>query len=122
MRQPNKTLVIARNKTENKIADCEFWYIELKKTLSKKEFNHSFRNIRWIVCWDIAKDMKNGTLVSSVVANDEREFVIKPLDGGGRAYFLDDSTGHSLVKIKILPLKEWIESELNVFAIDEKTE
>ncbi len=68
------------------------------------------------------KDMKNGTLVSSVVANDERELVIKPLEGGGRSYFLDDPTGHSLVKIKILPLKEWIENELNIFVIDEKAD
>lgn len=106
--------IIARNKTDIRIADCEYWYVELKKTLSKKEFNHSFRNIRWIVCWDISKEMKNGTIVSSVVENDEREFIIKALKDGKHAYFLDDPSGHSSVKIKVLSLKEWIENELNV--------
>lgn len=106
--------IIARNKTENQIADCEFWYIELKKTLSQKVFNHSFRNIRWVVCWDIAKDMKNGTIVPSVVANDEREFSIKPIAGNKRAYFLDNPSGSSPIRIKVLALKEWLRDELGV--------
>ena len=106
--------IIARNKTENKISDCEYWYIELKKTLSKQEFNHSFRNIRYIVCWDIAKDMKDGTYVSSIVENDERKLTIVNLDNGNKAYFLDDPAGRSSIRIKILPLKEWIANELNL--------
>ena len=106
--------IIARNKTDNRVADCEFWYIELKKTLGKKEFNHSFKNIRWIVCWDIASDVKDGTIIHSVVQGDEREFVIKRSDQGGKIYFLDDPHGNSAIKIKVVALKDWLLDEFNI--------
>lgn len=106
--------IIARNKTEVQIADCEFWYIELKKTLSQKQFNHSFRNIRWIICWDIASDVRDGTILSSVIANDEREFKIHLTKSGRRTYFLDDPNGNSSVRIRVLALKEWLKDELQV--------
>lgn len=106
--------IIARNKTDNQIADCEYWYIELKRTLSQKEFNHSFKNIRWIVCWDIGRDIKHGTVISSIVSNDEREFCIKKIKDNKRAYFLDDPNGQSSVRIKVLAMKEWLENELGI--------
>src|SRR5262249_54500180 len=41
--------IVARNKTKSKVADSEFWYVELKYLL-KDSFNHAFKNLRWIVC------------------------------------------------------------------------
>lgn len=106
--------IIARNKTDIQIADCEYWYVELKKTLSQKAFNHSFKNIRWIVCWDLARDIKHGTILSSVISHDEREFFIKQTNDQTRTYFLDDPNGRSSVRIKVLVLKEWLKNELGI--------
>ena len=33
--------LVARNKTTSKIADCDYWYIELKYKLGATVFNHS---------------------------------------------------------------------------------
>ena len=109
--------IIARNKTDIQIADCEFWYIELKKTLSQKVFNHSFKNIRWIVCWDIANDMKDGTVISSIIPNDERQFNNSLTKEGKHIYFLDDPNGHTSIRIRVLALKEWLNDELGISMI-----
>lgn len=106
--------IIARNKSENPIADCEYWYIELKYMLSQQKFNHSFQNIRWIICWDIGKDVKDGTRLSSVVQNNEREVSIRRDDKGRRICFLDDPNGTSGVRIKVLALKDWLRDELGI--------
>ena len=99
------------------MADCEFWYIELKKTLSQKVFNHSFKNIRWIVCWDIANDMKDGTVISSIIPNDERQFNNSLTKEGKHIYFLDDPNGHTSIRIRVLALKDWLNDELGISMI-----
>lgn len=106
--------IIARNKTDIQIADCEYWYVELKRTLSRKEFNHSFKNIRWIVCWELGRDVKHGTILSSIVSGDERELSIKEIGDGKRAYFLDDPRGQTSVRIKVLVMSEWLRNELGI--------
>ena len=42
--------IIGRNKSDNKITEGEFWYIELKHILQSKRFNHAFEYLRWIIC------------------------------------------------------------------------
>lgn len=59
--------LLARNKTGNKIADCEFWYVELKYQFGATEFNHSFSNIRYIVCWELSSKVKDGSLLKTSV-------------------------------------------------------
>lgn len=102
--------LIARNKTENKIADCEYWYVELKYLLGSREFNHSFSNIRFIVCWDFSNNLKDGSKVSST-AGETREFHIGNANGR-KVYYLDSD--ESALKIKVLSLKSFIEEELKV--------
>lgn len=104
--------LVARNKTKNKISDCEYWYVELKHTLSTKEFNHSFRNIRKIVCWEISDKLKDGSTIKSSAGDKDREFKISVTDAGKKKYYLDSSD--STIKIEVICLKEFIETELGI--------
>ncbi len=104
--------ILARNKTDAKISDCEFWYVELKYVLSANDFNHSFKNLRWIVCWDFGKDIKDGTEIKSNVDSQERVFRIIKTKENKNLYYLEND--NSSIRIKILRLKEFIESDLDM--------
>lgn len=110
--------LLARNKTNNRIADCEFWYVELKYQLGATEFNHSFSNIRYIVCWELSPRVKDGTQLKTSVEDETRFFRIIPAeDGGMRKYFLDsDDTS---VKIKVICLKDYITKKLGITLLDQ---
>lgn len=103
--------LVARNKSDNKIADCEYWYVELKYLLGSREFNHSFRNVRMIVCWDFSSNLKDGSKITSTAGDNERQFHIGNLNGK-KVYFLDSDD--STVRIQIISLKEFIEAELEI--------
>ncbi len=62
--------LLARNKSRNKIADCEFWYVELKYQFGATEFNHSFSNIRYIVCWELSSKIKDGSILRTSVEDE----------------------------------------------------
>ena len=97
--------LLARNKTTNKIADCEFWYVELKYRLGATDFNHSFRNIRRIVCWELHDTMKDGSLIKSSVEEETRELRICGMDSD-RTYYLDSDSSDT--KIKVICIKDII--------------
>jgi hypothetical protein len=61
--------IIARNKTSDKVADSKFWYVELKYYL-KGSFNHAFKNLRWIVCWDFEKNIRADSEFKSIEETD----------------------------------------------------
>lgn len=85
--------LLARNKSKNKIADCEFWYVELKYQLGATPFNHSFSNIRYILCWELANKVKDGTELQSSVEEEMRVFHIIPADkeqNKPKQYYLDN--------------------------------
>src|SRR5579864_1652156 len=63
--------VIAKNKTDYRVADSKFWYVEHKYHL-KDDFNHAFKNLRWIVCWDFDKGVREDTEFSSIEEADIR--------------------------------------------------
>ena len=90
--------LIARNKSDQGVSDSQFWYVELKYILNDK-FNHSFKNIRRIVCWDISKSLKDGSELTSIV-EDERRILRISGEGDEKTYFLD--TESSDIKIKII--------------------
>ena len=104
--------LVARNKTDNKISDCEYWYVELKYMLSAKEFNHSFQNIRKVVCWGISDNLKDGTKISSSAGDKDRIFKIGTDSNGKKVYFLDSND--SDLKISVIPIKEFLEKDLGI--------
>jgi hypothetical protein len=110
--------LLARNKSKNKIADCEFWYVELKYQLGATEFNHSFSNIRYIVCWELASKIKDGSRLKTSVEDVNRELKIIPGDDDNpRKIFLDSPD--ATVKIKVICLKEYLEKTLKVKLMDQ---
>ncbi len=110
--------LLARNKTTNKIADCTFWYVELKYQLGATEFNHSFSNIRYIVCWELASKIKDGSILKTSVEDVVRELHIIPgEDGKMKKYYLDSD--ESSIKIKVICLKEYILEKLNIQLLDQ---
>ena len=103
--------VIAKNKSkENNITDGEHWYVELKYTL-KTEFNHAFKHIRWIVCWDFDKSVGNGTEFRGVEENDVRHLQ-SDIDNEQNIYFLDNKK--SANKIQVLRFKEFMKVNLGI--------
>lgn len=110
--------LLARNKTSNRIADCEFWYVELKYQLGATEFNHSFSNIRYIICWELSPRVKDGTVLKTSVEEETRFFRIIPAeDGGMKKYFLDSND--TSVKIKVICLKDYITQKLQIALLDQ---
>jgi hypothetical protein len=104
--------VIARNKSNNKISDCEFWYIELKYNLIK-EFNHSFKYTRWIICWDFLNDIKNDSIIKTSIEGQDRILKWeKDNNNNKHLYFLDDSK--SSIKIQVIRLREYLEENLGI--------
>ena len=110
--------LLARNKSTNKIADCEFWYVELKYQLGATEFNHSFSNIRYIVCWDLSPKVKDGSILKTSVEEATRELKIIPgSDGKPKKYYLDNDS--AAIKIKVICIKEYIEEQLGITIKDQ---
>lgn len=101
--------LLARNKTNNKIADCEFWYVELKYQLGASLFNHSFSNLRYILCWELANKVLDGSELNTKIEGESRTFHIVPEDKKKktpRHYYLDSDS--ATVKIKVVCLKEYV--------------
>ena len=62
--------IVARNKSENKISESQFWYVELKFLL-QETLNHGFKYLRWIVCWDFDKNINKETEFAAVQEVEE---------------------------------------------------
>ncbi len=111
--------LLARNKTKNKISECEFWYVELKYQLGATEFNHSFSNIRYIVCWELASKMKDGSILKTSVEDAARVLKIIPKDEDKpRRYYLD--ADDAAIKINVICLKEFIEDVLGIDILEQE--
>lgn len=104
--------IIARNKTDNKISESEFWYIELKFLL-KKDFNHAFRHLRWILCWDLDKNLTEASKLQGVEESDVRYLKIEEDESGNPIYFLD-KRARGGNRVEIIRLKEFLKTELDM--------
>ncbi len=105
--------IIARNRSDNRIADSEHWYIELKFLL-KPELNHAFRHIRVICCWDFDPAIREGSEFHCVEEADVRTLEVSRDDACTR-YFLNSPRRQ--VKIEILRLREFLKQRLGVEAV-----
>lgn len=66
--------LLSRDTSELSLEDASKFYVECKHQLTKS-FNHSFENVRYIVCWDT--DLTNKDTVTAV-GGDTRTMVIEP--------------------------------------------
>lgn len=104
--------IIARNKTDNQVSESEFWYIELKFLL-RKDFNHAFRHLRWILCWDFDKNISEVTELTGVEESDIRYLKAEKDPSGQPLYFLDKRTRGGN-RIEIIKFKEFLMNELQM--------
>ena len=73
------------------------------------QFNHSFKTVNTIVCWDIA--LKHGEEVRDEKGNQMKLQVIQPKKLTERArYLLVDKTGHQMISVVLG--KEYIKQEM----------
>lgn len=103
--------IIARNKTKNRVADSDFWYVELKYKL-KDTFNHAFKNLRWIVCWDFDKRVDESSEFRSIEESDVRKIKPHKSKDGKTSYFLDNAAAAN--KIQIIRLAEFLKERLDL--------
>lgn len=103
--------IIARNKSANKVTDLEFWYVELKYFL-KNSFNHAFKNLRWIVCWDIEKGIREDTEFKSIEETDVRHLRTHKEPNKPTTYFLDNPGKPH--KIQVIRLSQFLRDKLGI--------
>lgn len=104
--------IIARNKTQDRVSECRFWYVELKYLLREKFDGHAFRNIRWIVCWDFHKSANTDSEFRSIEETDVRRLKVSRDIPGHTTYFLDSGT--AATKIQVIKLKEFLKESLGL--------
>jgi len=103
--------IVARNKTDNKISESNFWYVELKFLL-RETLDHGFKYMRWLICWDFDKSIKKETEFAAVQESDVRTLESSKDGSGNSLYFLNSKT--SAVKIQVIRLKEFLHQKLEV--------
>ena len=103
--------LIARNKTKDTVLESEFWYVELKFIL-KAQFDHAFKNLRWIVCWDFDKNIDEESEFQGIEESDIRYLVRDEDDDKHPIYFLDNKTRAK--KIEVIRCREFLKNKLNI--------
>ena len=81
------------------------------KYLLQETLNHGFKYLRWIVCWDFAKNINKETEFAAVQESDGRALESIKM-GDHTVYFLNSKT--SAVKIQVLRLKQFLQEALGI--------
>lgn len=110
--------IIARNKTKDNVADSTFWYVELKYYL-KGSFNHAFKNLRWIVCWDFEKNIRADSEFKSIEETDVRRLQMHKDPNGKTSYFLENPAKAN--RIQVIRLAQFLKENLEMEFRDEAT-
>jgi hypothetical protein len=103
--------IVARNRTDNKISESSFWYVELKFLL-RETLDHGFKFLRVIVCWDFDKDIRPDTEFAAVQEGDVRTLERNKDDKGHALYYLNSRT--SAVKVQVIRLRELLHEKLGI--------
>ena len=86
-------------------------YAELKHYLTPA-FNHAFKFLRWIVCWEFGRNVQVGTKFEGMAEAESRELKASQEDDGSFIYWLDAPRAAN--KIHVIRLKELLENKCNV--------
>ncbi len=102
--------VIAKGDINTPIASAKLFYVEFKRTLSKG-FNHSFKNLHSVVCWNT--DIKHDDVLKDINNEERKMQIISPeKDGDYTRYFLDNpKKAH---KIEVFCLKTYLKEKLGI--------
>ena len=111
--------VIGRAKTIQSVRDSEYAYVELKFTLRKK-LNHSFKHLRWIVCWNFDANVDDDSEFTAIEGNDVRYLRSGTASNGQRLYFLDNPNRPE--KIQVIKLRELAEQRLGLTFSEQRSQ
>ena len=102
--------VIAKGDNNMPIASAKLFYVEFKRTLSKG-FNHSFKNLHSVVCWET--DIKHDEVLKDINNEERKMQITSPQnDGDYTHYFLDNpKEAH---KIEVFCLKSYLKEKLEI--------
>jgi hypothetical protein len=103
--------LVARNKASGKVVDSKFYYVELKYLL-QENFNHAYKNLRWIVCWDFDKGIGESTDFHAIEENDVRRLRTHKDKDGRISYFLDNPA--TATKIQVIRLVQFLKDRLGM--------
>jgi len=98
--------IIVRQKAEVPVSESEFKYLELKNILKKEKFNHTFKNLKWIICWDFSPEIKDGSELKSSID----EIRIMKFKGNNKYYLEADGA----TPIRVIRLREFLINELEI--------
>lgn len=102
--------VIVKGNDSQPIQTSKLFYVEFKHYLTS-QFNHSFKHLYNIVCWDTT--IKHNETIIDLGKNERKMQIIAPEDKDGYTkYFLDKpSSAH---KIEVFVLKDFLKEKLNM--------
>jgi hypothetical protein len=102
--------VIAKGDKTTPIQSAKLYYVEFKRNLTKI-FNHSFKNIHSVVCWDT--DVKHDEEIEDIQHKTRKLKIIPPnAENNYTQYFLDlPGIGH---RIEVFVLKDYLKEKLNI--------
>jgi hypothetical protein len=82
------------------------------KYLLKEIFNHAYKNLRWIVCWDFDKGVGESTDFRAIEENDVRRLRTHKDKDGKISYFLDNPA--TATKIQVIRLVQFLKDRLGM--------
>ena len=104
--------VIVKSKDLIPIKNSQLFYVEFKNYLTKN-FNHTFKNLHSIICWDISSNIKNGSELEDITGAKRTLKIVQPAeDGDYTRYYLDDLRNER--KIEIFALKQYLKERFDI--------
>lgn len=102
--------VVAKLRDQTPVGQADLFYVELK-FFFEAQMNHSFSNMRYVVCWDT--EIKHGGKVTDL-AGEERTLHVAPADpkaGNYTGYFLKRDFKQD---IEVFVLKDYLREKLDL--------
>lgn len=104
--------IIVKGKDTCPIKHSKLFYVEMKYYLDKK-FNHTFGNLKAIVCWDISSNLKHNEEVTDLTGEVRTLSIVQPENTSDYTrYYLEQKRSDK--KIEVYVLKSYLEEKLNV--------
>src|SRR5579859_3234558 len=103
--------IIGKNKTGKTGAESDLWYVEMKYLL-KTNLNHSFKHLRWLLCWDFDKGIDQDSEFGSTVQENDMRKLQSTTKDGKTLYFLDSPT--SAIRVQVIRLQEFLSQSLGL--------
>jgi hypothetical protein len=108
--------MLCRNKTGNDVTEAEYWYVELKLTL-REILNHGFKYLRYILCWDMDKNITSNTEFGAVSETEARFLETNKTPNGNTVYYLNSK--FNARKVEVIKLREFLREKCQLeFVLD----